>query len=371
MDKPSLSLERFALLLALALASALPAAAASAEKPIAVLSMFERDAFPTILAAGSTHEALESVPTYIGQYGISDEHARRVHELPNGRYAPIFTPRRADHPKRILSAAELAKLNESAKDYDGPIPESLLGHSHDEQRMWGVELGRRLRDRIRAAVRQGVRIDSWQMDEISPTPAGKLTRKGVASRWFLSGALHGIAYGRPELGDKRMGGLVFLAHPGRFGELPDTPDVRILLWELDHVALALMGEEYPNFDGDPRETARRWAKGQLALRAAGGVRARLARLYVPVMTPGYRVFNDEGGPSYLGGNVHGWSDERVNEWRREFVAERARIGTAGFGEYSFARDNTRPAVIRATVAAVAGGITRLLRRAETLTLAKR
>lgn len=366
--------EKIALLLALTLMSARSVTAATAHDdgtdagPIAVLSMFSQGVLPTLIAAGAAHKALGKVPVYIGQYGISEEHARLVHELPNGRYAPIFTPRRKDHPKRRLSSADLAKLSKSAKEYDGPIPENLLAHSSDNQRMWGVELGRRLRDGIRAAIGAGVKIDSWQFDEISPTPAGKLTPRGVASRWFISGALHGLAYGRPELGDKRMKGLVFIAQPGRFGELPDTPDARIVMWELDHVALAIMGEEYPNFEGDPQATARRWARGQLALRAAGGVRARLAARYLPAMTPGYTIVNKDGKPSSLGGNVDGRSDAWVNDWREAFIAERVHIGTAGLGEYSFARNNTRPAVIRATVSAVADGIARLLRRVAPSTL---
>ncbi len=341
--------------------------AASTERPIAVLSMYSADAFAKVIAAGAAHKVFKDVRLFIGQYGISPAQAKDVHALPNALYAPIFTPRREDHPTRLhLTKEDKEKLAASAnaRPYEGKIPSDLLGVSHEEQRMWGVELGRRLRDGIRAHLRAGVKIDSWQFDEVSPTPAGKVTPRGVASRWFISGALHGLAYGRPELDDKKMSGLVFIAQTRKFSELPDTEDARMLMWELDHVALAIMGEEYPLFRGDPKEAARRAATGQRNLRAAGGVRARLASRYVPAMTPGYNVWNAKGEWSHLNGNADGRSDAWVNEWRGDFVAERVNQGAAGLGEYNFSKNNSRPAVVRATVTAVAQGISRLLRRPD-------
>lgn len=335
-----------------------PAANAGAGKPLAVLAMFAQGVLPKLIAAVKDNDALDKVPVYIGQYGISDEHAKAVHALPNGRYAPIMTPRREDHPQRPLGKNDLAKLSAS---YAGPIPASLIQYSPEEQRLWGLELGRRLRDRIRAASRTGVRIDSWQYDEISPTPAGKHGARAESSRWFASGVLHGLCYGRPELKDKPMPGLVFLAHPKKFGEFPDTPGMKMLLWELDHVALALMGEEYAKFQGDPAAAAEHWARGQKALASRGDVRARLAKRYVSVMSPGYKIVNDEGETTHLGGNVDYKPDSWVNEWRRGFFAARARLGATGFGQYSFSKENVRPAVISAAVDGVAHGIAALKR----------
>lgn len=337
-----------------------PAASAGAGRPLAVLAMFAQGVLPNLLDAVKDHDALDKVPVYIGQYGISDEHAKAIHRLPNGRYAPLMTPRREDNPKRPLGAQDLAKLS---KDYDGPIPMNLVNHSREEQRLWGLELGRRLRDRIRAGVRKGVKIDSWQFDEISPTPAGKHGQRAEASRWFASGVLHGLCYGRPELKDKPMPGLVFLAHPKRFGEFPDTPGMKMLLWELDHVALALLGEEYAKFQGDPAAAAAHWARGQKALASRGGVRARLAGRYVSVLSPGYKIVNDEGETTHLGGNVDHKPDSWVDDWRRDFFAARARLGATGLGQYSFSKENVRPAVVRGAVNGMAHGIA-ALRRAK-------
>ena len=324
--------------------------------PVVVISEFEPEALPTILAAEAAHAAFGKVPVYIGQYGISKEHDRAIHRLPTGRYAPIFTPRREDYPERRLSAAEEKKLPAGHK---GPIPGNLTSRAADERLRWGLELGRRIRDRIRAAKREGVRIDAWQFDEIWPS-ATKQEPQSAAARMYLAGIVHGIAYGRPQLGDKRLRGMIFISNPARFAKVPATPDMERLLWELEHAALRVMGEEYPVFRGDPVEAARAWAAGQAALAARSGLGPTLAARYAPAFNPGYNVYNNQGKWSYLNGNADDHPDAWVDQWRQAFITERMRLGAAGIGEYCFTRNNSRAAVIRATLAAVARGVAELL-----------
>jgi hypothetical protein len=68
------------------------------------------------------------------------------------------------------------------------------------------------------------------------------------------------------------------------------------------------------------------------------------------MTPGYRIGHG------LGGNVNGLSRADVNRWRNAYVAERARIGLSGFGEFHFVFENSRTFVMQDASRAVARGM---------------
>ena len=70
------------------------------------------------------------------------------------------------------------------------------------------------------------------------------------------------------------------------------------------------------------------------------MRRRLAGRYIAGMTPGYRIGHG------LGGNVNGLSRAEVNRWRNGYVAERARIGVSGFGEFHFVFENSRASSCR-------------------------
>ena len=80
------------------------------------------------------------------------------------------------------------------------------------------------------------------------------------------------------------------------------------------------------------------------------MRRRLAGRYVAGMSPGYRI------GAGLGGNVNGWPRAQVNQWRNGYVAERARIGVAGFGEFHFVFENSRTFVMQDASRAVARGM---------------
>jgi hypothetical protein len=235
------------------------------------------------------------------------------------------------------------------KRLDGQVPPLERLGSTSARVSWGVELGARYRDAIRAAGDAGAEVDAWQLDEIMPSAAAAAA--GRPTREFTRGVLRGLLQGRAVLGDSAMRGFVWVAHSA-FGiaRLAITPELTTFWRTLNQAALAYVGEEYVPFDGNPRAAARAGAVGQRALAAGGPVRRSLGRRYVPGMTPGYAA-----SPS-LGGNVHGWPRPQVNAWRATYVQERGRAGVAGFAEFDFRRANGRPTVIHDVLSALAAAI---------------
>jgi hypothetical protein len=241
-------------------------------------------------------------------------------------------------------------------DQDGQVPKRLAGQVPPLSRLgstsarvsWGVELGQRYRDALRAAADAGAQVDSWQFDELVPSAA---SATAVALREFTRGVLRGLLLGRPVLGDTSLKGFVWVAHTALpIAKLPITAELTTFWRTLSGAALGYVGEEYAPFDGDPRAVARAYASGQRALAAGGSVRRSLARRYVPGMTPGYDL-----APS-LGGNIHGWRRARVNAWRATYVQERARMGVAGFAEYDFRFKNSAPTVMHDVLSALAAEV---------------
>lgn len=228
--------------------------------------------------------------------------------------------------------------------FAGPVPPlSQLG-STNLRVSWGVELGSRYRDQIRLTQEAGFVVDSWQLDEIGPTAA----RAGSTQlREFVRGVFGGLVFGRPQLEDLTVQGLVWVAHSAlALARLPITSELTTFWQMLNRAALGYVGEEYPRFEGKPRTVAQSQASGQRALAAGGPVRKSLARKYVAGMTPGYHL---EPG---LGGNVHGWSRPQVNSWRAQYVDQRARDGVAGLGEFDFRFGNSAPTVVHDTLSAI-------------------
>ena len=241
-------------------------------------------------------------------------------------------------------------------DQDPLVPKRLAGQVPPVNRLgstsarvsWGVELGARYRDAIRAAADAGAQVDCWQFDELIPSTA---SASAGPLREFIRGVLRGLLLGRPVLGDAAVRGFVWVAHSALpIARLPITPELTTFWRTLSGAALAYVGEEYAPFDGDPRATARAYASGQRALAAGGPVRRSLARRYVPGMTPGYHL-----APS-LGGNIHHWPRARVNAWRATYVQERARIGVAGFAEFDFRFENSAPTVMHDVLSALAAEV---------------
>jgi hypothetical protein len=234
-----------------------------------------------------------------------------------------------------------------APDYAGPIPRTreLPSMTFRKRLRWGTELGARFRDDVRLFRRNGTEVDAWQFDEVVP----HIAAPGAAPfREFTRGILRGVAFGRPILGDAFEPGFVWMASAAfALAERPVNPEIGWFWRTLNHAARALVGEEYPRFEGDPAAAARDAATGQRALAAGGPARRALARKYVPGMTPGY----DVGGG--LGGNVNGWPRAQVNVWRSRYLAARAASGVAGFAEFDFRSGNRDPTVMQDVLAELA------------------
>jgi hypothetical protein len=222
----------------------------------------------------------------------------------------------------------------------GPLPPlpRLLRLSSAARVTWGVELGGRFRDQLRAAARAGAPVATWQLDEIVAEAAGS---QGRQYRELTRGVLRGLVFGRPRLGDRPQQGLVWWAHTAfALATRMLTPDLAAFWRILNRAALGLIGEEYPEFAGSPAGAARCQAAGQRGLQRGGPVRRSLARKYVAGLTPGYRL-----SPG-LGGNTHGLPRAEVNRWREQYVQARAAAGVAGFAEFTFRFENSSPRVMQ-------------------------
>src|SRR5256714_10816666 len=184
--------------------------------------------------------------------------------------------------RRRVSARDQQKLTQASprsEQLAGPLPPlpELLRLPPDRRVTWGIELGRRFRDNLRAAAKDGVQLAPWQLDEIQAEAAGPLGRE---YRDLTRGVLRGLVFGRPALGDASQQGFVFWAHSALgLPRLRLTPELAAFWRILNRAALGLFGEEYPAFDGDPRAAARAADSGRRGLQAGGPVRQAPARKY--------------------------------------------------------------------------------------------
>jgi hypothetical protein len=237
-----------------------------------------------------------------------------------------------------------------SRRFSGRVPDlpDLLRLSAAQRTGWGVEVGRRYRDTIRHARRLDVIVDSWQLDELGTQLAGP---QGLQHRQFVRGVLQGLTFGRTVLGDKEMKGWVWATRAAlRLALRPVDRELTAFWRQLRRASFRLVGEEYPDFVGDPARAARTWSDGQRALASGWPVRRALAERYVAGMSPGYRIGHG------LGGNVRGLSRAEVNRWRNAYIAERARPGVEGFAEFHFVFENSRTTVMRDAARAVARGL---------------
>lgn len=240
-----------------------------------------------------------------------------------------------------------------SRRFAGRVPDEpdLFRLSSAQRTAWGLELGRRYRDLIRHSRQAGIAVDSWQLDELGTQIAGS---QGRLHREFLRGVMQGITFGRRVLGDRERKGWVWATRRAlRLASLTPDRELTAFWHQLNRASFRIVGEEFPDFVGDPARVARAWADGQRALASGGPVRRALAGRYVAGMTPGYRI-----GHGY-GGNVRGLPRAEVNRWRNGYVSERARIGVAGFGEFQFTHENSRAIPMRDAARAVARGMSLL------------
>ena len=314
-----------------------------------VFSYFELDDLTRLMNAIAGSGMPPGVRVHIGSYGVNREASITVHTYQQGRYSPMFKAevRTEAWEQRRLTPDEERQVG---RRFSGRIPDEpqLMRLSTAQRTGWGIELGRRYRDTIRHARADGITVDSWQLDELGTQLAGT---QGRQHREFVRGVLQGMTFGRPVLGDSEGKGWVWSTRRAlNLARLPLTAELRSFWQQLERASFRIVGEEFPNFNGDPAAAARREADGQRALASGGPVRQRLAGRYVAGMTPGYRIAVD------LGGNVNGWPRAQVNQWRNGYVAERNRIGVAGFGEFHFVFENSRTFVMQDASRAVARGM---------------
>jgi hypothetical protein len=318
----------------------------------ALFSYFELDDLTRLMNAIAGSGVPRGVRVHVGTYGVNREASITVHTYGLGRYAPMFKAeeRTEAWEGRRLTPAEERKVG---RRLAGRVPsESALLRLSSAQRIaWGVEVGRRYRDTIRHARAAGIAVESWQLDELGTQLAGA---QGRQHREFVRGVLQGISFGRRVLDDRESKGWVWATRRAlNLARLPVTAELRAFWQQVDRASFRIVGEEYPNFVGDPARAARTQADGQRSLAAGGPVRRRLAGRYIAGMTPGYRIGHG------LGGNVNGLSRAEVNRWRNGYVAARTRIGVSGFGEFHFVFENSRTSVMQDAARAVARGMASL------------
>jgi hypothetical protein len=279
-------------------------------------------------------------PVFIGSYGVSAALADQVHELPDARYAPMFhiQPGWFWERRRLTKAArrKLLARNPRSDRLAGPLPPlaQLLRLPSATRVTWGVELGSRFRDTLRATDV----AETWQLDEIVADCVGPIGRQ---YRELTRGVLRGLVFGRPALGDRTNRGLVWWAKTALV--LPSrriTPELSTFWKMLNQACLGLVGEEYPEFVGDPRAAARAGAAGRDRLARGGPVRRALARKYICGLTPGFRL-----RPG-LGGNTRRLPRAQAVQWRAAYIRARGEAHVSGFAEFNFRFENSSRTVAR-------------------------
>jgi hypothetical protein len=305
-------------------------------KPVALITAFSARVLPRILDAIADGPQPPAADWFVGTYGVNERAAELVLAAPGCRYAPVFgiQPHTSAHARkrRHLPRELAAKLDRTRA---GAIPGGDEVVPPSEPRAWGIELGRRFRDQVRAGRAKGIQIDAWQLDELLGQCASS-----TSARAFVGGLLRGLAQGRRKLGDTLEKGFVWSAASAvaRLPGLAITEEVQRFWEDLDLATLFLVGEEYPAFRGDAFEVGRGFAAGQRALLASGGeIRKSLGRRYVVGMTPGW--IDSEG----LLGNVDGKPLAFVTTWRKGFMEGRtAGQAPRGFAHFNFVHGNAKP-----------------------------
>ena len=332
---------------------------ADERQPVVILSYWRGRHVPRLVRAIDRSGIPSGTPLYYGNYwgaGKPSEpkppKGKKKVRIP-GRNSPIFPlmsksvfwrARKIPATQRHLLPASQRWVRRGRI----PGPKRLMRMGSGARYGWGLELGRRFRDRIRSKRKAHQRIVTWQLDEIPHEVAG---RGGARQRVFIRGVLAGITDGRPTFGDKPLPGIVWITQPAlKLAGRPARGDLAVFWRQLDRSTIYLVGEEYPDFRGPARRAARREGRGQARLWHAGGARRSLARKYVAGMTPGYRL--NRG----LGGNVTGRSRPAVRRWRRAYVRARSRKGVAGLAQYNFRFRNARSPVMNDVLKALAHGV---------------
>jgi hypothetical protein len=308
-------------------------------KPIALIAAFSGVALPRILAEIAAGPQPPIADWHVGTYGIDPADARTIRNS-GCRYAPVFgiqpSTSAGFREGRKLPAADEAKLEPTFK---GPIPGDDVIPS-ERPRAWGIELGRRYRDAMRKRRQAGVRIETWQFDEI----LGECSFS-IEHRAFVGGILRGLTDGRPKLRDRKKRGFVWTAFTAMTRLPAPTASAEIgQFWrDLDHATLFLVGEEYPFFRGSATSAAATFSEGHRRLAA---LHPRLAQKYIVGMTPGWIISDGLRGNPPPRSSV-----ATVRTWRQGYVGARNGLQhPSGYGQFNFVGDNEAPDPLRAAVA---------------------
>jgi hypothetical protein len=312
---------------------------AESAKPIALVTAYGSRSLERILGAIADGPDPPIADWFIGTYGINGRDAARITRVRGCHYAPVFCIQ-PNTSMKIRKQRPMARrrFGEAVdKVHVGEIPGSSANKviPPRDRRVWGVEMGKRFRDELRAArVREGIRVDAYQFDELLSQCVGS-----ASHREFVGGVLRGIAEGRPEFEDEPEKGFVWSAEKftNALANLPLTGNVPQFLKDLDGATRFFVGEEYPEFKGLSPARGRKSALGHQNLHTKTGVRRALAQRYIVGMTPGWRL-----STKTLGGNVDGLGPAAVTAWRKGFIEGRiAARPPRGFAQFNFVQENVR------------------------------
>jgi hypothetical protein len=340
---------------------------ADGDRPILLLSYYRDRDLTKLIVATRRADVPEDTPVYYGGYWGSDLRPRKPPPpppppppnprprppMPNDRYSPIFTLSPTDFWKKRggdegqdLTAEQLAAVGEDKYDGRIPGPRSLMAKGSSVRYAWGVELGRRWRDRIRERRAAGKHVVTWQLDELISELA--TSSDGWKRRQFVQGAMRGVTYGRPELDDAKLPGIVWATGAALSLARSSAHDS---FWRaVDDCALFIVGEEYPIFSGSAASAADGYARWRSLLYQRGGALRSLSRKYVVGMTPGHLILPG------LGGNVQRRARSTARSWRRAFIRERAQTKPAGLAEYNFTYANATWRSMRDVLEDLAAGL---------------
>ena len=272
----------------------------------ALFSYFELDDLTRLMNASPARHA-PGVRVHIGSYGVNREASITVHTYRQGRYSPMFKAEIRTGPGSVDTHARRGAPGQPPVLGTHPRRAGLLG-----SRPPSVRLGHRARPRYRDTIRStrdGIVVDSWQLDELGTQLAGA---QGRQHREFVRGVLQGMTFGRHVLGDNEGKGFVWATR--RALDSPGSPSPRAEpSGSSSSGVVPIVGEEFPRLRRRPRPSrpTQATANGRSPPAARCGVGWRPVRRR---HEPGYRI-----GVG-LGGNVNGWPRAQVNQWRNGYVA---------------------------------------------------
>lgn len=328
-------------------------------KRVLVVHLYRPKALAEILASLKAGKRPPETEIFLGSYGLRLADAKAIAAIPGAHYAPTFHLGPAVNVDIRSGRHDLPK---GTPPFDTkfagvfPVDPNVPWLPRRAPRAWGFEIGRRFRDRLRAAQKKQPLIANWQLDEIPRECVIHPTRR-ADFRLFVGGVVRGLAEGRPRLGDKLLPGFVWIGATAleKMPGAPLTSDVQFFWQDVNVGARYLIGEEYPIFfkgQGAATVAAKAQARPQKALAAPGSKpRQALAKRYVVGMTPGWHKPEESG----LNGNVGGLLDVAgVTRWRREFITARTRAQRpCGYGMFHFDGNfNTVPDRIKEAIDAL-------------------